>query len=955
MRIPLRSRSFKEKPIQNVLNHPKVVSGIGHGCQYGIRSIRDGKPLKKPTMWFSTSQEIVDELCHKCKGDHDHGICMGGKDVTQHAGRYTKEIAKSVHRGFVRLLKRKDPGRIRKLLRDVSTRLRSSKTEDKVGLRWSLKHVEKQLKQWQHVYAVSQPSKPSGRTEAESHKPEDPGERVEGVKPLSEDCIKFEVPAGRRLAEPARQALRKMHCNLGHPSTHDMQRFLRLGGVKKELIEAVSWMKCMSCQHGKRPKPSRTVSMPPNDLQFGDEVCLDCFHIHDADQKGFWFLSILDRATSFHVVSHLKNHSPEHLCEVFNQTWCHWAGYPNRLSVDLEGGFRGEDFWSKVGDGCIPVIPIAGTAHWQAGKIERHGQTMKRMMETAIRHGHARGEKQMQEVGLEAARSKNELVREHGWSPNMLVFGRDPRGFGEIIHNGNSCAYHPDAGTKGSDISRHIKFRYHARLAYMKHQAKHMLMRTLDQRMRKGEIPQQGQMVFFWREARMRRKQMPSSNWMGPGFVVGHQGNSAWVACGGRCYLVACEHLRLAVGDEEQFGAPEVQKALALFRKRDGENATYEDLTKQKGPEKKDWSMEDVEMEILQDSDDEMKGSVGRDSWTNVERLTGELLRLSRLGEGWHVDGEGNHVYVGYKSISFVNPSSQDSRLGRFRTTWVWLERNGLGGKWTRLENGVDWTEMGNPGAFLPEVPVRQAITIFSSRKRKDEVVSEEGKLSKVPRTQKDRDVFVVSTQKQKRMMDKEVPYDKIPQHERELYRQAEEKEWGAWVEYGTVSELSPEESEYIRRNKPQLIVRSRMVYRNKHAGLLDDEGQALPTKAKARLCALGQFAPGVVEALTPVDSPTVQRISTFFFLHYVVCMGWLKNWRIGDVSNAFLQGEIPEGKELYLEQPVRGLPGVEGNNIFRLRKTVYGLPGRGMSLCVAFWWMNLVLLKACWTLPCSF
>ena len=99
-----------------------------------------------------------------------------------------------------------------------------------------------------------------------------------------------------------------------------------------------------------------------------------------------------------------------------------------------------------------------------------------------------------------------------------------------------------------------------------------------------------------------------------------------------------------------------MQKALALFRKRDGENATYEDLTKQKGPEKKDWSMEDVEMEILQDSDDEMKGSVGKDSWTNVERLTGELLRLSRLGEGWHVDGEGNHVYVGYRSNQFCEP-----------------------------------------------------------------------------------------------------------------------------------------------------------------------------------------------------------------------------------------------------------------------------------------------------------
>ena len=29
--------------------------------------------------------------------------------------------------------------------------------------------------------------------------------------------------------------------------------------------------------------------------------------------------------------------------------------------------------------------------------------------------------------------------------------------------------------------------------------------------------------------------------------------------------------------------------------------------------------------------------------------------------------------------------------------------------------------------------------------------------------------------------------------------------------------------------------------------------------------------------------------------------------------------------------------------------------PGRGMSLCVVFWWMNLALLKACWTLLCFF
>ena len=36
----------------------------------------------------------------------------GGKGYPQHAGRYTKEIAQAIHRGYVRVLKRKDPGRI---------------------------------------------------------------------------------------------------------------------------------------------------------------------------------------------------------------------------------------------------------------------------------------------------------------------------------------------------------------------------------------------------------------------------------------------------------------------------------------------------------------------------------------------------------------------------------------------------------------------------------------------------------------------------------------------------------------------------------------------------------------------------------------------------------------------------------------------------------------------------
>lgn len=49
---------------------------------------------------------------------------MGSLEVTSKAGRYTKEIAKAVHRGFVRVLKRKEPGRIRAMLTHVNARIR---------------------------------------------------------------------------------------------------------------------------------------------------------------------------------------------------------------------------------------------------------------------------------------------------------------------------------------------------------------------------------------------------------------------------------------------------------------------------------------------------------------------------------------------------------------------------------------------------------------------------------------------------------------------------------------------------------------------------------------------------------------------------------------------------------------------------------------------------------------
>ena len=125
-----------------------------------------------------------------------------------------------------------------------------------------------------------------------------------------------------------------------------------------------------------KPKTHRGASIPPSHVVFGDEVQLDCFKVHDSRGVGhwYWFLSILDRATSYHIVKHVHDHAPKTFHQVFHDGWIVWAGPPSLVTVDMEGGFRGKEFWQEVGSHATLVMTIARTAHWQAGKVERHNK-----------------------------------------------------------------------------------------------------------------------------------------------------------------------------------------------------------------------------------------------------------------------------------------------------------------------------------------------------------------------------------------------------------------------------------------------------------------------------------------------------------------------------------------------------------------------------------------------------
>lgn len=935
----MQSKSFERRPIKQLLERDDTYVAVGHGCRFGLKNCKDGLPLKKPTVWFSTSPEYPEELGKKCTGKHVHGRCMGGEQVTKHAGRYTRQMALAIHRAFIRVLKRKEPGRLRSMLQSVKYRLRNS-----IGdcLEWNEQTCDSVLQKLETnsppgddkngLRCLNAQGRQTHVVQAVSSE-----EAQEGQSMIPACGVSFQVPPGRNLPRHVRTVLRKLHINLGHPSVADLKRFLRLGGGGKEVVEACEWLKCSACAQSQRPAIHRTTRIPPHDIQFNDQVLIDCFQVKDAENRGHWFLSVLDRSTMYHSVARIADHSPEALWEGFQNHWVNVLGPPKEVTVDQERGFIGPGFVDPVSKMGSLVTSIAGQAHWQNGKSERHGSIVKEMVRKTVVQSGAVGEDEMKEVGKECVVAKNSLVREHGFSPEQLVFGKEIHKEGELWANGEPVAYHFEVGERGSRLARLVKFRYEARCAFVKAQSQDMLNRTVANRTRPWKEPRIGQTVFFYRE---NRKVMVSG-WIGPALVVGLQGNNVWLTYGSRCFLVAQEHCREAIGEEELFGRPEIQQAMGLFGKYK-QGITYMDLTEQDKPQEESIERPPVVGEEMEVDDEEMVEDVPLFS---EEGAVGDEQQLGiwAAKQGWHDDPTGDKIQVAYNAWGFRTPSTYvpGDQFPK-RTSWIWR-----GGKWTKVEDMVNWRNMEEPRKLIGEGKAPILITIFHrSRKSPAQLACEDSVPEQVKRRKQTAAVGAVMSQKKaQKALDKEIPKNKIPKEHQEAFEQAKGKEWSSWLKYDSVDVLGEEESRKVQQQQPRRVLPSRFVYRNKHAGMYHEDGTPLEMKAKARLCVAGQLSPDVQSGLIPVDAPTVQRTTFMMFLSLVASWEWIPSLRVGDISNAFLQGVNYEGEPLYMKPPSEGLPGVPTNCLLRLKKPVYGLPEAPRA-----WYMSLmqVLTKEC-------
>ena len=348
---------------------------------------------------------------------------------------------------------------------------------------------------------------------------------------------------GPRIKPEVQASLKRLHQNLGHIGHEDMSRHLRLPGAGPEVVSAAKRLRCQVCTRNKRGGCARPASAP-NLLEFNQVVAVDAFSAYDSWGKRYEFMSVLDCGTSFHVVYPLSGHSTQSMEKDFCVAWSHVFGPPGTLALDLESGLqagfaRYSEFYG------IKIRSAAGQAHWQQGAVERHNRLWKEIWDRVV-DDHSVTESEVHLAVTAVNSAVNELRRKHGYSPSQAVWGKDPDVPGELL-GGKDLEQYDHVISRDRQRAREHALRVAAKETFFRCQSDSKLRRALLQRSRvSGPDLAVGDFVYFYRKA----KNQKFWQWHGPATVIGHEGSNVWVAHGGRCHLVAPEHLRRATSEE---------------------------------------------------------------------------------------------------------------------------------------------------------------------------------------------------------------------------------------------------------------------------------------------------------------------------------------------------------------------------------------------------------------------
>ena len=521
-------------------------------CAYGLKCPRSGLPIKKGTALLCSDPELAKGI-RTCPGCPKHQTIEG-------------QVAPGVTRSS--FTARYCPGFVQMLWKHIGPQGTESLCVEGEPIDWVALDCECLAggSEDQGVAAPHpdpNPNQPEEVREARDVPPED-----------------------RQHVGAIDRALRKLHNNLGHPSTRELIRALKHSNASELADQRASVLQCNVCANQARPQaplPANTSTA----TEFNDKIGLDVKYLPGWNpQQKIPCVNVVDYATSFQVmVPIFSRETGESTCTAFRDRWVAWAGPPSTLNLDPSQPNLSDALGQFCNDAGIDMRHTAADAHWQLGKTERDGQWFGRILQRVLDEVRPSSEQEWLTCLVQAQSAKNCLLTEAGASPNQLVFGRNPRVPSDLLQD---SPHVPASEAAASVLERTTAIRVAARKAMLECQDDRALRAALRARPRVLRPFKSGDWVYYWRTQKsVAGIRIEGGRWYGAGLILGSVGRNLVVAH--RRSLLRCspEQLRFATASEvtvAEFPESELLGIKTLLERGQFPKSQFLDITQEGRP-----------------------------------------------------------------------------------------------------------------------------------------------------------------------------------------------------------------------------------------------------------------------------------------------------------------------------------------------------------------------------------
>ena len=796
--------------------------------------------------------------------------------------------------------------------------------------------------------------------------------------PPEQESVPSHGPMFRGLPQPLQQMIAKVHKNLGHPDTRQLQQALKRNGWSDVIIQAVQDFQCDVCFEKSQPKAPRPAHIHAP-REFNDLVVFDGVDWSDGQGNKFTFVHFLDTATNFQIAVPFFRQSTEEFMECFRNTWMRWAGAPREVMFDSQTGFNSEQFSRFLQEHSIRSHVIPTGAHWQMGRCERHGGILLRMLDKFHVDQPIANWQDFERALQLLCNAKNSLSRHAGFTPEILVLGKSQHVPGSNTDDTDSAGFLglDDPSADGSRFAQQVAKREAARIAFIKADHCQALRKAMHARSRPDRMQFAiGDHVMYWRQG----KGAEPGSWHGPARIIMlEQPNTVWISHMTRLYRCAPEHVRsvssreMSQGIESNAGLPDMTSGVVQFRNL--HNQTSVPSRSATNPRVDTVMADDRNAHEHEHASEPASSHLGIQPDAEPETISppNSTSHANNHHEPYFHNPEENNGNPTVtpsltQAINTPVPDSDDGlivtmeidqweiqgdllirhhkrpRLNRFFPTDcsdmpvspqdISQHRSTEG----RYRDGTSFYQTDiwkdNPAAHCSQPDVWTGKTIFQLTNSPTEainMISQHDVLHNVTsfeillttedlkqcaqKNYKQQEVFLASTAKKQRA---EVKMHQLTPQEKELFKKAKIKEIESWLATDTVRKITrsaiPEDQ----------LLRTRWVLTWKSIDAIEQQELGMTKKPKARLVILG-FEDPFIDTLER-DSPTLGRDSRMLALQVIASHQW--QVRSFDIRTAFLRGSRQDGRVLGIEPPdeMRELMGLENQHVCELLKGAYGL-----------------------------